>query len=69
MVPYLTMARTKQKKRSSDRPIRRQQQIRMDDALKGRISAFQQSESARVGYEVSFSAAVRNLIEKGLVAS
>jgi hypothetical protein len=46
-----------------------QNQIRMDDALKARISKYQKKlEDATSGLEVSFSSAARSLIEKGLEA-
>jgi hypothetical protein len=53
---------------SKSQPRKRQHQIRMDDAFKARIHEYQKSESERVGYEVTFSAVVRKLIEKGLDA-
>lgn len=45
-----------------------QQQIRMDDALKGRIRDYQRRKQSETGLEVTFSGAVRALIEKGLEA-
>lgn len=48
---------------------KRQQQIRMDDALKDRILTYQQKVEKDTGLEVSFSSAVRSLIEKGLEAA
>jgi transposase len=48
---------------------KRQQQIRMDDALKARIRGYQQQVHRDTGLEVSFSSAVRSLIEKGLEAA
>lgn len=62
------MGRTNDGQRKKQRPRRRQQQIRMEDDLKSRIHKYQEEESKRVGYEVTFSAVVRKLIEKGLEA-
>lgn len=62
------MGRTNDGQRKKQRPRRRQQQIRMEDDLKARIHKYQEEESERVGYEVTFSAVVRKLIEKGLEA-
>ena len=58
------------KKPSDDRPNgKRQHQIRMDDGLKVRIRKYQQRVECVTGLEVSFSSAVRSLIEKGLEAA
>ena len=47
---------------------KQQQQVRMDDDLKARIRKYQQQVGKDTGLEVSFSSAVRSLIEKGLEA-
>lgn len=43
-------------------------QVRMDDALKARIRAYQR-KLREIGIELGFGAAVRSLIEKGLETS
>jgi len=49
---------------------KRQQQIRMDDDLKDRINKYREKLMVEErGLEVSFSSAVRSLIEKGLEAA
>jgi hypothetical protein len=45
---------------------KRQTQIRMDDALKSRIVAYQAKMHKKTGMEVSFASAVRSLVEQGL---
>jgi hypothetical protein len=54
--------------RTTEKPSTRkkQNQIRMDEALKTRIRKYQKQEGERIGFEVSFSAAVRKLIDMGL---
>jgi hypothetical protein len=60
------MMRIKMKKNSSSSSKKQQNQIRMDDELKDRIRKYQQKVMKSTGLEVSFSSAVRSLIEKGL---
>jgi len=48
---------------------KRQQQIRMDDDLKERVNAYREKLEREKDLEVSFSSAVRSLIEKGLEAA
>lgn len=63
----LFMGRTNDKQATSTkRPVRKQQQIRMDEILRSNIEKFQDEEAKRVGYDVGFSDVVRKLIEKGL---
>ena len=61
----------RKKTSSSDKSSsgKRQHQIRMDDGLKDRIRKYQQRVERDTGLEVSFSSAVRSLIEKGLEAA
>ena len=61
--------KTNGKRQSNKANGKRQQQIRMDDALKDRIRKYQQKVERDTGLEVSFSSAVRSLIEKGLEAA
>jgi hypothetical protein len=48
---------------------KRQQQIRMDDDLKERVNGYREKLEKEKDLEVSFSSAVRSLIEKGLEAA
>ena len=41
----------------------------MDEALKSRIRKYQEDMKKETGLEVTFSSAVRSLIEKGLEAA
>lgn len=52
--------------RSNGTPRKKQQQIRMDEKLKARIRVHQEKLRKQTGVAISFSAAVRSLIEKGL---
>jgi hypothetical protein len=47
----------------------KQTQVRMTDSLKGRIRKFMEETRQETGFKISFSVAVRVLIEKGLGAS
>jgi hypothetical protein len=44
----------------------KQTQVRMSDALKARIRKYQQKIHKDTGFTISFSTAVRTLIERGL---
>ena len=58
-----------QPRKTKDKQIREQQQIRMKEALKERIRRYQQQVIEETGLEVNFSSAVRSLIEKALDAA
>jgi hypothetical protein len=58
-----------QPRKTKDKPIREQQQVRMKEALKDRIRRYQQQVIEETGLEVNFSSAVRSLIEKALDAA
>jgi predicted DNA-binding protein len=53
-------------KRTSGSQRQKQNQIRMSDDLKDRIRKYQKKLKSEGGLDVSFSSAVRALIEKGL---
>ncbi len=46
-----------------------QQGVRMDESMEARVRKYADRLSKETGLEVSFSSAVRKLIEKGLEAS
>jgi hypothetical protein len=47
----------------------RQTQLRMSDELKDRIHEYQEQVKKKTGFEITFSVAVRTLIERGLEVS
>jgi len=54
--------------KNGDRDEKRQQQVRMDNALIARVQKFQARLRDKSQLEVSFSSACRSLIERGLQA-
>ncbi len=60
-------ARTATKVADDDR--QKQTQVRMSDALKAKIRTYQQQVHKDTGFTISFSTAVRTLIERGLEAA
>jgi len=54
------------KKKTTNGSNKSQNQIRMDDELKARVGKYQQYLLKTTSLEVSFSAAVRALLEDGL---
>ena len=54
--------------KTADSDKQKQTQIRMSDVLKSRIRKYQATVRRETGLQISFSTAVRALIEKGLAA-
>lgn len=59
----------KKKKPTNGGAAKHQQGVRMDEELEARIRKYQELVQKKTGLEVSFSSAVRSLIERGLEAA
>lgn len=57
------------KKKKTTANGKHQQGVRMDERLRARIRQYQQQMEKTTGLEISFAAAMRSLLEKGLEAT